>query len=308
MSVAFVFPGQGSQSVGMLDDLVASHPIFDEKLAQASHALGLNLAQIVKEGPEASLNQTEITQPALLTMSVALYEAWISDGGSVPAAMAGHSLGEYSALTVAGALDFEVAVRLVHERGKLMQSAVPLGEGAMAAVLGLEDDQLSELCEQVDEVVSPANYNSPGQVVIAGAVNAVERVAVLAKEAGARRVVMLDVSVPSHCELMTPASDGVERLLREAQFTAPTIPVYQNFDGEPAEDTEEIREKLVRQLSHPVRWSTCISSIVRDGTTAMMECGPGKVLTGLMRRIDRSITGIAIGDSSSFQNAKQEVN
>lgn len=308
MSVAFVFPGQGSQSVGMLDDLAASHSNFHERLAQASDTLGLDLYSIVKNGPEESLNQTEITQPALLTISVALYEAWVADGGSVATAMAGHSLGEYSALTAAGALDFDAAVRLVHARGKLMQSAVPLGEGAMAAVLGLEDDQISGLCDRVEEVVSPANYNSPGQVVIAGVASAVARVAELAKEAGARRVVMLDVSVPSHCELMTPAAEGVEQLLREASFNAPTIPVYQNFDGEPANTTEEIREKLVSQLSHPVKWATCVNSIVRDGTNTMVECGPGKVLTGLMRRIDRSIAGFAIGDSSSYESARREVN
>ena len=306
MSVAFVFPGQGSQSVGMLDELVATSPIFDQRLAEASDALGFDLTAIVNQGPAERLNQTEITQPALLALSVALYETWIERGGVAAAAMAGHSLGEYSALTAAGALEFGTAVRLVHERGKLMQAAVPSGEGAMAAVLRLDDEELAAICEKVEGVVAPANYNSPGQVVIAGSAAAVDEASTLCQEAGAR-VVVLDVSVPSHCALMSPTSGGVEQLLVASQLQLPRVPVYQNFDGKPAEDVEEIRRKLVSQLSNPVRWSSGISAMVEDGATTMVECGPGKVLTGLFRRIDRSIKALAISDAAGFDKALAEV-
>lgn len=306
MSVAFVFPGQGSQSVGMLDELVATSPIFDQRFAEASDALGFDLTAIVNQGPAERLNQTEITQPALLAVSVALYETWIERGGEAAAAMSGHSLGEYSALTAAGALEFATAVRLVHERGKLMQAAVPSGEGAMAAVLRLDDEELAAICEKVEGVVAPANYNSPGQVVIAGSAAAVDEASTLCQEAGAR-VVVLDVSVPSHCALMSPTSEGVEQLLVASQLQLPRVPVYQNFDGKPAEDVEEIRRKLVSQLSNPVRWSSGISAMVEDGATTMVECGPGKVLTGLFRRIDRSIKALAIGDAAGFDKALAEV-
>ena len=306
MSVAFVFPGQGSQSVGMLDELVATSPIFDQRLTEASDALGFDLTAIVNQGPAERLNQTEITQPALLAVSVALYETWIERGGVAAAAMSGHSLGEYSALTAAGALEFATAVRLVHERGKLMQAAVPSGEGAMAAVLRLDDEELAAICEKVEGVVAPANYNSPGQVVIAGSAAAVDEASTLCEEAGAR-VVVLDVSVPSHCALMSPTSGGVEQLLVASQLQLPRVPVYQNFDGKPAEDVEEIRRKLVSQLSNPVRWSSGISAMVEDGATSMVECGPGKVLTGLSRRIDRSIKALAIGDAAGFDKALAEV-
>ena len=306
MSVAFVFPGQGSQSVGMLDELVATSRIFDQRLTEASDALGFDLTAIVNQGPAERLNQTEITQPALLAVSVALYETWIERGGVAAAAMSGHSLGEYSALTAAGALEFATAVRLVHERGKLMQAAVPSGEGAMAAVLRLDDEELAAICEKVEGVVAPANYNSPGQVVIAGSAAAVDEASTLCEEAGAR-VVVLDVSVPSHCTLMSPTSGGVEQLLVASQLQLPRVPVYQNFDGKPAEDVEEIRKKLVSQLSNPVRWSSGISAMVEDGATTMVECGPGKVLTGLFRRIDRSIKALAIGDAAGFDKALAEV-
>ena len=289
MSLGFVFPGQGAQEVGMVGDVTAVEPAAAARFAQASDALGFDLAGVVREGPVERLNSTEVTQPALLLASIALFDAWTARGGPRPTVVAGHSLGEYSALTAAGSLDFAAAIRLVHERGKLMQQAVPAGEGAMAAILGLDDDAVAACCAEVDGVCAPANYNSPGQVVIAGAADAVERAAQSCKSQGARRTVLLDVSVPSHCVLMAPAGDELAALLDAVELRDPVIPVVQNFSAEAATDAATIRANLLRQLVSPVRWSDSVRTMAQGGARVFVECGPGNVLAGLARRIDRSL-------------------
>lgn len=307
MKLGFLFPGQGAQQVGMVEDVAASAALVGERYDQASEALGFDLARIIRAGPAGELNKTEITQPALLTVSVALLDVWRSLGGSAPAMLAGHSLGEYSALTAAGALDFTAAVRLVHERGKLMQQAVPAGEGAMAAVLGLDDDQVAACCAAADGVVTPANYNSPGQIVIAGAAGAVAAAVAACKEAGARRAVTLDVSVPSHCALMAPAGDRLAALLDEVRLQTPHVPVVQNFTAAAAPDVSAIRANLLRQLVSPVRWSASVTTMAGAGMDAFIECGPGNVLAGLARRIDRRFTVHGIGTLDGLQAALEAV-
>lgn len=303
MTLGFVFPGQGAQEVGMVGDVAAAEPAANARFEEASDALGFDLAAIVREGPSERLNQTEITQPAMLLAGMALYDAWIARGGPRPAVVAGHSLGEYSALTAAGALDFAAAVGLVHERGKLMQAAVPAGTGAMAAVLGLDDDDVASCCAEVEGVVSPANLNSPGQVVIAGASDAVQRAVEACKSQGARRAVMLDVSVPSHCVLMAPAADALAALLDAVELRDPTVPVVQNFNAEPALDATTIRGNLLRQLVSPVRWSASVQAMAASGARVFIECGPGNVLSGLARRIDRSLAFHSIGTLDGLERA-----
>ena len=295
MNVGFLFPGQGAQQVGMAQDIAAAHPAVHRCYEQASDALGFDLGRLIDEGPADELNKTEITQPALLAVSVALFEVWKAEGAPLPAMVAGHSLGEYSALVAAGVLDFGEAARLVHERGKEMQQAVPAGEGAMAAILGLDDDQVAACCDAVAGVVTPANYNSPGQVVIAGAADAVAEAVAACKAAGARRAVPLDVSVPSHCALMAPASDRLAELLDAVALRDPAIPVVQNFDARSAPDAQVIRANLLRQLTSPVRWSASVKTMVAAGVETFVECGPGNVLAGLMRRIHRRAPVYGIG-------------
>ena len=306
MTIGFVFPGQGAQTVGMLADISALDSKFKPRIEEASDAVGFDLAGLILDGPEERLNQTEVTQPAVLAVSVALYEVWIGQKGRTPDFMAGHSLGEYSALVASGAMNFRDAVKLVHERGKLMQKAVPLGTGAMAAIIGLDLDEVSALCDKTKGIVSPANINSAEQIVIAGEADAVDAMATACKEAGAKRALKLDVSVPSHCELMVSASDEVQLLLEQTEFRLPVIPVIHNVDGEIAEDVAGIVNKLTLQLSNPVRWSLCIQKMIEKGVTDVIECGPGKVLLGLMRRIDRSVNAKAIGEVGSLQEALRE--
>ena len=308
MGIGYVFPGQGAQEVGMLGDLRTSYGHLDERLVEASEVINEDLIELITNGPSSRLNETEVTQPVMLASSVALYEVWREAGGPEPSAVAGHSLGEYSALTVAGVFDFNAAVKLVRERGKLMQSAVPVGEGAMAAILGLELDELSALCDEADGVVSPANINSPGQVVIAGAKSAVDAVCETVTSRGDRRqrVVPLDVSVPSHCELMKPAAEGVEELLLATTMNSPNYPIYHNVDAEASSDVEGIRSRLIRQLSSPVRWADIVTTMVSNGCDTLIECGPGKVLTGLSRRIDRGIAAKAIGTVDDFNDVLSE--
>ena len=303
MALAFVFPGQGSQAVGMLDDVAAEHSILGRRLDQASEILGIDLASIVKDGPAEELNRTEITQPALLTVSVALYEAFKEKGGQEPQMLAGHSLGEYTALTISGVFQFEDAVRLVRERGRLMQGAVPPDVGSMAAVLGLDDDEIGSICESIDGIVSPANFNSPGQVVISGEKVAVESASQACADAGARRVVPIDISVPSHCVLMESAGEELAHVLNEIPMQEPSIPVYQNVNAETTTDVDVIRSNLVAQVSSSVLWTSCVQAMIRDGATKFIECGPGKVLAGLMRRIDRSVPAASIGDLDGFEKA-----
>ncbi|OOY86667.1 [acyl-carrier-protein] S-malonyltransferase, partial [Solemya velum gill symbiont] len=289
--IAFLFPGQGSQSIGMLADLQAAYPVVAETFAEASDALGFDLWKLVQDGPESDLNQTHNTQPAMLAAGVAAWRVWKQQGGSDPVVMAGHSLGEYSALTCSGSLQFTDAVRLVAERGLLMQQAVPEGVGAMAAVLGLDDDVVRQVCADAagEEVVEAVNYNSPGQVVIAGHAAAVARAIEAAKEAGAKRALPLPVSVPSHCALMKPAADKLAEVLSGIEVNVPAIPVIHNVNVDVADDADSIRQMLVEQLYSPVRWTETVQRMQSDGVSLLVEAGPGKVLTGLARRIDRKL-------------------
>ena len=303
MSYAFVFPGQGSQSVGMLADLASAHDEVKDTFAEASDALGYDLWKLVQEGPEESLNSTERTQPALLAAGVAVWRVLAENGVKRPEIMAGHSLGEYSALVCAGALDFADAIKLVEFRGQAMQEAVPAGTGAMAAILGLADDDVRAVCEASanGEVVSAVNFNAPGQVVIAGNKAAVERAVEAAKEKGAKRAIELPVSVPSHCSLMQPAADKMAERLKDVKIVAPKVPVIHNVDVERHSDPEEIRQALVAQLHSPVRWVETIEMMSDDGILGVAECGPGKVLAGLNRRIDKTMDVYPVFDVASLE-------
>lgn len=305
---AFVFPGQGSQTVGMLAELAAQFPIVEETFGEASSALGYDLWQLVQQGPAEELNKTWQTQPALLAASVAIFRVWQQQGGKAPALMAGHSLGEYSALVCAGVLDFKAAIRLVELRGKLMQEAVPEGTGAMYAIIGLDNDAIAKACEESEQgqVVSPVNFNSPGQVVIAGNKEAVERAGAACKAAGAKRALPLPVSVPSHCALMKPAADKLAVALQDITFNAPQVPVVNNVDVRTENDPEAIRSALVRQLYSPVRWTESVEFIAAQGVTSLLEVGPGKVLTGLTKRIVDTLTAAAVNDTASLSAALEQ--
>lgn len=302
---AFVFPGQGSQSVGMLADLAAAYPLVEETFREASDTLGYDLWQLVSQGPVEELNKTWQTQPALLAASVAIYRVWQQQGGEQPVLMAGHSLGEYSALVCAGVLNFADAIKLVELRGKLMQEAVPEGTGAMQAIIGLDDAAIRLACEESaqGQVVSPVNFNSPGQVVIAGNKEAVERAGAACKAAGAKRALPLPVSVPSHCALMKPAADKLAIALQDITFNAPSVPVINNVDVKAESDADAIRHALVRQLYSPVRWTESVEAMASQGVTQLMEMGPGKVLTGLTKRIVDSLTAAAVNDTASLKSA-----
>ncbi len=298
---AFVFPGQGSQAVGMLADLAAEHEVVQATFAEASDALGYDLWALVQDGPAEKLNETDKTQPALLTASVAIWRVYQASGKAAPAVMAGHSLGEYSALVCAGVIDFKDAVKLVELRGQLMQQAVPAGTGAMFAIIGLDNDAIAKVCEDAaqGEVVSPVNFNSPGQVVIAGAKDAVERAAAACKEAGAKMAVALPVSVPSHCALMKPAAEKLAVALESVAFNEPQIKVINNVDVASPGAAADIKDALVRQLYCPVRWSETVEAMAAEGIEQLVEVGPGKVLTGLAKRINRSLTAKAANDVAS---------
>lgn len=305
MSLAFVFPGQGSQSLGMLKELAGAFPLVTETFAEASDALGYDLWQIVQEGPEDKLNSTDITQPAMLAAGVAVWRVWQIKQGAKPSVMAGHSLGEYTALVCAGAIDFKDAIKLVAERGRLMQQAVPAGEGAMAAVLGLDDDTVRQACSDAaeGEVLEAVNFNSPGQVVVAGSKAAVDRIVALARERGAKRALTLPVSVPSHCALMKPAAEKLGAILAEITLKTPDIPVINNVDVTTSTDPDAIRDALVRQLYSPVRWVETVQKMAAEGTDKLVECGPGKVLVGLNKRIDKTINAMALYDPATLDAA-----
>ncbi|MDS0789029.1 ACP S-malonyltransferase [Proteus vulgaris] len=302
---AMVFPGQGSQTVGMLAELAEQYPIVTETFAQASDVLGYSLWDLVQNGPEEELNKTWKTQPALLAASVAVWRIWQEKQGKMPQMMAGHSLGEYSALVCAGVIDFAAAIKLVELRGQLMQEAVPAGTGAMYAIIGLDNDAIAKACEEAaqGQVVSPVNFNSPGQVVIAGNKEAVERAGVLCKEAGAKRALPLAVSVPSHCALMKPAADKLAVALQEIEFKQPEIQVVNNVDVKAQTDANAIRDALVRQLYNPVRWTETVEFIAEKGITQLLEIGPGKVLTGLTKRISKEMNATAVNDIASLDAA-----
>ncbi len=303
--IGIVFPGQGAQSLGMLAELGEARARIRETFEEASDALGLDLWRLAQEGPEEDLNRTENTQPVLLAAGVAVYRVWRDEGGPRGVAMAGHSLGEYSALVAAGAMDLGDAASLVAERGRLMQQAVPEGSGAMAAILGLDDDTVRGLCAQAagDEVVEAVNFNAPGQVVVAGHKAAVDRVAAAAREAGAKRVVPLAVSAPSHCALMRPAAERLAERLAEVPIRTPEVPVIHNADVAAYEDPERIRDALVRQLHSPVRWVETVRKLHVDGVDTLIEAGPGKVLTGLNRRIERAVTTLPVFDLKTLEAA-----
>lgn len=304
--IALLFPGQGSQSVGMLAELLETSQVVQDTFAEASAALGYDLAKLVVDGPESELNETHRTQPALLTASVAIFRQWQTEQVDAELVLAGHSLGEYSALVCAGVLDLATAVKLVEKRGLYMQQAVPAGTGSMAAIIGLDDDVIATICEeQADQqVVAPVNYNSPGQVVIAGHKEAVERASVACKEAGAKRALPLAVSVPSHCALMKPAAQQLAADLAEIEFSAPTFPVINNVDVAQQQSGEAIKDALVRQLYSPVRWTETVQQLAKEGITQAYEFGPGKVLTGLAKRIDKSVACSAVNDAAAITSAK----
>ncbi|ACH65342.1 malonyl CoA-acyl carrier protein transacylase [Aliivibrio fischeri MJ11] len=303
---AIVFPGQGSQAVGMLAELGEQHEVVTQTFAEASDALGYDLWSLVQNGPAEDLNQTFRTQPALLATSVALWRVWQEQGLAQPSVLAGHSLGEYSALVCAGVIDFKEAIKLVELRGQLMQEAVPAGIGAMYAIIGLDNESIAKACEEAaqGEVVSPVNFNSPGQVVIAGNKDAVERAGALCKEAGAKRALPLPVSVPSHCALMKPAADKLAVALENIEFNTPTLPVINNVDVIAETDPAKIKDALVRQLYGPVRWTEVVEKMAEQGVETLYEVGPGKVLTGLTKRIVKSLSAAEVNDAASLEAAK----
>ncbi len=310
--LAFVFPGQGSQKIGMLAAAAAAHPSVGQTFDEASDALGYDLWDLVQNGEQEALNLTETTQPALLTASIALWRAWRAAGGAVPAAMAGHSLGEFSALVAAGALAFSDAVRLVRERGAAMQSAVPVGEGAMAAIIGLDDATIDSTCQQVaqstGQVVAAVNYNSPGQVVIAGHTAAVQAANEALKEAGAKRAMPLPVSAPFHTALMRPVGERLEQVLAEMTVSAPDIPVVHNVHADVETAPERIRELLIKQVYSPVQWTACVQAMQSRGISTLLECGPGKVLSGLNRRIDKTLASYTIEEPADFDASLSTIN
>lgn len=303
-NLAFVFPGQGSQTVGMLADF-SDHEIVKNTFARASKALGYDVWSLISEGPAEKLNQTNYTQPALLTASVAIWNLWLASSSIKPSLIAGHSLGEYSALVCAGVITLEDAVKLVEKRGELMQAAVPAGVGAMAAVIGLGDQAIIDACAQAkeDEVVSAVNFNSPGQVVIAGNAAAVERAGALCKEAGAKRVLPLPVSVPSHCALMEGAAKSLAQEFEKITFNQPEISVINNVDVAIESDATAIKDALIRQLYSPVRWTETVEKLSANGVENIVEAGPGKVLQGLIKRIDKKITSVSVNTQDSLTQA-----
>ena len=306
MTFAFVFPGQGSQSVGMLNS-IAQRPEVRATLQEASEALGEDVAKLIAEGPAEALSLTTNTQPVMLTAGVAFYRAWLAAGGLAPQVMAGHSLGEYSALVAAGVISFKDAVPLVRFRAQAMQNAVPVGTGGMAAILGLDDAMVIQVCTEASaasgSVVEAVNFNAPGQVVIAGASDAVTKACELLKAAGAKRALPLPVSAPFHSSLLQPASEKLKGYLASIEFKAPTISVINNVDVEILNDPIAIKDALVRQAAKPVRWQETIQAMAQQGITQVVECGPGKVLAGLTKRINDQVTGIPMFDEASLNEA-----
>ena len=303
--LAFVFPGQGSQKVGMLANAAASYSEVADTFSQASEVLGYDLWDLVQTGPQEALNLTEKTQPLLLTASVALWRVWSANGGAKPSLLAGHSLGEFSALVCSKVISFEAAVDLVRQRGAFMQSAVPVGIGAMAAIIGLDDESIIAICKKLssDEVVQAVNFNSPGQVVIAGHVNAVTQAMAACKEAGAKRALPLPVSAPFHTSLMQPAGDQLAKVLAGIHFSSPQIPIIHNVNALPETDPERIRQLMVEQIYSPVQWTRCVEYMVAQGAEKIVECGPGKVLSGLSRRIHKPLEAFALEEPEAIVSA-----
>ena len=310
MKFACVFPGQGSQSVGMMAELAEEYPVVTELFAKASEVLGYDLWKVVQEGPQEELNKTEVTQPAMLTAGVAVYEILKTKLAEPPALMAGHSLGEYTALVCAGSIVFEDAVKLVAERGRLMQEAVPEGEGAMAAILGLDDATIIEICESASDdnfAAQAVNFNSPGQVVVAGNIQAVGIIMAMAKEAGAKRALKLPVSVPSHSNLMTGAAKLLAEYLKGVKVKKTELPVIQNVAAKAHAKGADIKKGLVKQLHNPVLWVDSVNNLIAEGVEATIECGPGKVLVGLNKRINKEIAHYTINDVESLDKTLEEL-
>lgn len=303
--LAFVFSGQGSQKVGMLAEMAAAYPVVQKTFAEASEVLDYDLWDLCQNGEQEQLNATETTQPLLLTSSVALWRVWQEKNGKLPALLAGHSLGEWSALVCANVLDFSDAVDLVRKRGAYMQTAVPKGEGSMAAVLNVDDEKILALCKEASAVgvVEAVNFNSPGQVVIAGQVAAVDKASELLKAAGAKRVLSLPVSAPFHTSLMKPAAENMAKHIAATVFRAPTIPVVHNVNAKTASDPEAIKALMIQQIDHPVLWVDCVKALVEAGAKTVVECGPGKVLCGLCTRIEKELTAFGIEDVASLEAA-----
>jgi len=293
-TLAFIFPGQGSQKLGMLAELAKTYSVVQETFAEASAVLGYDLWQLSQEGPQEALNMTERTQPLLLAASVAIWRVWQQEKVEQPAVMAGHSLGEWSALVCAGVVSFSDAIRLVQLRGKYMQEAVPSGVGSMAAIIGLDDESILEACQTAaeNEVVSAVNFNSPGQVVIAGHVNAVDRAIAICKEKGAKKAMPLSVSAPFHSALLKPAADRLADEIANVEFKSPIIPVVHNVNAQTETDPTIIKQRMIEQIYHPVLWVDCVNALLALGVVKAVECGPGKVLSGLVKRIDRSIVSV----------------
>ena len=304
MTTGVVFPGQGSQKIGMLSELSQVYPLIEETFQSASGVLGYDLWNLVQEGPAAELTKTQNTQPALLTASIALWRVWQIDSQVKPDYLAGHSLGEYSALVSAGVIDFEETVETVRKRGELMSAAVPIGEGGMAALIGLEDELVLECCEKADGTVSAANFNAPGQVVISGEVGAIDRALAIAKELGAKRAVKLAVSGPFHSPLMSSAKEAFSQHLDKMIFKAPSIPVIQNVDAEIQTDLGKIRSNLIEQLTAPVMWTSTMNKLVDSGVEKLVECGPGSVLRGLAKRVSRDLEMFGSDSSNDMKLLK----
>jgi len=304
---AFVFPGQGSQAIGMLNGF-ADNPIVQQTVAEASDVLGFDLAQLIAEGPKELLDLTTNTQPVMLTAAVATYRAWLAAGGKVPVVVAGHSLGEYSALVAAGVIAFKDALPMVRFRAQAMQEAVPVGQGGMAAIIGLSDEQVRSVCIEAaqGDVVEPVNFNAPSQVVIAGSKAAIERACELAKAKGAKRALQLPVSAPFHSSLLKPASDQLRQYMRDVHFSVPVIGLINNVDVSIVSDTDLIKDALVRQAANPVRWVESIQKMAADGVTHVIECGPGKVLAGLTKRINSELMSEAIIDQASLEKLLEQ--
>lgn len=303
-NLAFVFPGQGSQSVGMLVDLAGQVDAVEKRFTTASRILGIDLWDLVSNGPEEQLNLTENTQPAMLAAGVATWDVWLEFGGPFPRRMAGHSFGEYTALVCSGVLAFEEAIALAADRGRFIQEAVPEGEGAMAAILGLEQSVLEEICieaSNLEGICACANLNAPGQTVIAGEKSTVDLACKIAKERGAKRAIPLQVSAPIHCDLMRPAAERLAKRLQAINLKSPKIEVIHNFDARAHSDPDEIKQALISQVYSPVRWMASVECLTNSGINRICECGPGKVLTGLIRRIDQSVDCSELGDLKSIK-------
>jgi [acyl-carrier-protein] S-malonyltransferase len=303
--LAFVFPGQGSQKIGMLAELAEQNPIIEKTFNEASEVLGYDMWQLIQQGEQDEINLTQRTQPILLTCSLAIWRLWNEKQGAVPSQMAGHSLGEWSALVCANVIDFADGLRIVEARGKYMQQAVPVGQGAMAAIIGLEDQAILDACSEASSlgVVDAVNFNAPGQVVLAGSNDAVERAMEICKSAGAKRALPLPVSAPFHTSLMKPAADNLAEMVNAVTFRAPEVPIMHNVHAENESDPQVIKALMLEQIYSPVKWVDCVKQLKASGASTLVECGPGKVLSGLTKRIDRELTALATESAADFDAA-----